>query len=215
MLKLFVDTSNNMTTCGLADNKKTLIEESSLSDRSHSEELFVVLNSIFRKTNLSFKDLKEVIYVAGPGSFTGLRIAYSAVSALKLSLGLKVYGVSSLKSLLGNIEGETKKLAIIESTGRDVFSYFLDEKGKVILEEGLINIDDLVKLISKESNVTAVGSGVLKYSELLKSLNVKIKENKKDNYINVKGMLSVYNNKDFINEINYLKDTYARKGGRA
>jgi tRNA threonylcarbamoyladenosine biosynthesis protein TsaB len=215
MLKLFIDTSSTVTTCGLIDGNKILIEESKLSDRSHSEELFIVLNNIFKKSNCSFKDLNEAIYVAGPGSFTGLRIAYSAVSALKLSLGLKTFGVSALKSLINNITGETKKLAIIESTSDYVFAYFLDEKGKVLLEEKLINIDDLIKIVSKESDLKAVGSGALKYKKLLKSLSISIKENKKDNYINVKGMLSVYNNKEFIHEINYLKNTYAKKGGRA
>ena len=54
--------------------------------------------------NITFADLSSVIYCAGPGSFTGLRISYSAVQGFMLAQGIKSVGVSTLRAMIYNLK---------------------------------------------------------------------------------------------------------------
>lgn len=64
--------------------------------RRHHQELFRVLNELLGGQSLASVGLDGIAFGAGPGSFTGLRIAASAAQGLAYSLGVHVVPVSSL-----------------------------------------------------------------------------------------------------------------------
>ncbi len=67
-----------------------------LIPRQHNRRLFSMLQELLPGATMSELSIDLLAYNRGPGSFTGLRIAASAMQGLAFSLGLPVVGVSTL-----------------------------------------------------------------------------------------------------------------------
>ena len=67
-----------------------------LVPRQHSQRLFVQLDKLLDGGTLAQAGVELIAYAHGPGSFTGLRIAASAVQGLAFACELPVVGVSTL-----------------------------------------------------------------------------------------------------------------------
>ena len=62
----------------------------------HSESLMEWVDKLFKSTGLEPEDLELVACMKGPGSFTGLRIAYAAAKGLSMALGIPLAAIPSL-----------------------------------------------------------------------------------------------------------------------
>ena len=71
---LSIDTSGQLLSIALLKND-SLTEESYSSDKKHSENILPLLKKLMDKSDINFGDLNGVAFGAGPGSFTGVRIA--------------------------------------------------------------------------------------------------------------------------------------------
>ena len=65
----------------------------------HSELLMECVDGLCKMAGLSPKDLNLVSCMKGPGSFTGLRIGFSAAKGLSLALGIPMASVPTLDCL--------------------------------------------------------------------------------------------------------------------
>lgn len=81
----------------------------------HSEVILELIDELFRETHLRPRDLGAVAFGAGPGSFTGLRIACGIAQGLAWGVGVGVVPVDSL-------------LAMAVGTGRDRVVVALDAR---------------------------------------------------------------------------------------
>jgi tRNA threonylcarbamoyladenosine biosynthesis protein TsaB len=70
-----------------------------LADQRHSTLLLPMVDALLRESALGLAQLDGIAYGAGPGSFTGLRIACAVTQGLALGADLPVVGVSTLESL--------------------------------------------------------------------------------------------------------------------
>lgn len=61
-----------------------------------SEQLLPALDYVLHQVHLTPHELEFSALAKGPGSFTGLRLAFSALKALQLSAGCPIYGVPTL-----------------------------------------------------------------------------------------------------------------------
>ncbi|MEL6240217.1 MAG: tRNA (adenosine(37)-N6)-threonylcarbamoyltransferase complex dimerization subunit type 1 TsaB [Pseudomonadota bacterium] len=64
--------------------------------KGQAERLMGLLQDCLEEANLAWSDLDALAVGIGPGNFTGIRIAVSAVRGLALALGIPVYGVDGL-----------------------------------------------------------------------------------------------------------------------
>jgi len=67
--------------------------------RSQAEMVLGLVEEVLGEARLSLDDLEGIAYGAGPGSFTGLRIACGVTQGLALSRGVPVVGVGTLLAL--------------------------------------------------------------------------------------------------------------------
>ena len=65
----------------------------------HSELVLPMLQRLAEHAGASFEQLEAVAFGAGPGSFTGLRIACGLAQGIALARGLPVLGVSTLEAM--------------------------------------------------------------------------------------------------------------------
>lgn len=73
-----------------------LTERFEIAPQKHNQRLFVMLGELLESGDLREQGIAAVAYGSGPGSFTGLRIAASAVQGLAFSNGLPCIPVSTL-----------------------------------------------------------------------------------------------------------------------
>ncbi len=70
-----------------------------LAGRRHSELLLPMLQELLAEAELSLTRLDGIAYGAGPGSFTGLRIACGVAQGLAFASNLAVVGISTLEAV--------------------------------------------------------------------------------------------------------------------
>ena len=97
----------------------------------HSELALPMLERLLKETHLTVEELDAVAFGAGPGSFTGLRIACGIAQGLAFPRGIPVLGVSTLEALAEE-SGATRVLACIDARMREVYYAALQrgERGK-------------------------------------------------------------------------------------
>lgn len=84
MSTLFIDTSYNQI-LGFLNFEGSPIDLRINEGQKSSAILHAELHEMMRACSLKPTDIKKVIYVAGPGFYTGLRMAYGIADILKLS----------------------------------------------------------------------------------------------------------------------------------
>lgn len=62
------------------------------------EFVLPMLATLFARTGLGMRDLEGIAFGAGPGAFTGLRIACGVAQGLAFARGLPVIGISTLEA---------------------------------------------------------------------------------------------------------------------
>ena len=95
----------------------------------HSEFALPMLENLLKKTNLTVARLDAVAFGAGPGSFTGLRIACGIAQGLAFARGLRVLGVSTLEALAED-SGAARVLACLDARMREVYYAALERQGR-------------------------------------------------------------------------------------
>lgn len=84
MSTLFIDTSYNQI-LGLLNNEGGPLDLRIKEGQRSSAVLHAELHDIMKICSLKPSEIKKVVYVAGPGFYTGLRMAYGIADILKLT----------------------------------------------------------------------------------------------------------------------------------
>jgi tRNA threonylcarbamoyladenosine biosynthesis protein TsaB len=86
----------------------------------HSELALPMLEQLLGEAGVKVSDLEAIAFGAGPGSFTGLRIACGLAQGLALARDLPVIGISSLEAIAEE-SGERRVVACIDARMREVY----------------------------------------------------------------------------------------------
>jgi tRNA threonylcarbamoyladenosine biosynthesis protein TsaB len=93
-----LDTSSEWCTAALSLDGRTLVREERAGQR-HSELILPMIDALLGEAGVSIRQLDGVAFGAGPGSFTGLRIACGVAQGLAFAAGLPVAAVGTLECL--------------------------------------------------------------------------------------------------------------------
>jgi tRNA threonylcarbamoyladenosine biosynthesis protein TsaB len=86
----------------------------------HSELALPMLEQLLANAGLGVAQLDAVAFGAGPGSFTGLRIACGLAQGLALARNLPVIGISSLEAIAEET-GESRVVVCVDARMREVY----------------------------------------------------------------------------------------------
>jgi tRNA threonylcarbamoyladenosine biosynthesis protein TsaB len=95
----------------------------------HSELALPMLDTLLRKHGMKAAALDAVAFGAGPGSFTGLRIACGLAQGIAFAGGLPVLGVSTFEALAEEA-GAPRVLACLDARMREVYYAALERRDR-------------------------------------------------------------------------------------
>lgn len=93
----------------------------------HAELVLPMLERLLARAGYGVEGLDAVAFGAGPGSFTGLRIACGVAQGLAFARGIPVIGVSTLEAVAEE-SGATRVLACIDARMREVYYAALERE---------------------------------------------------------------------------------------
>jgi len=94
----------------------------------HSELALPMMDQLLSARRLAPRDLHAVAFGAGPGAFTGLRIACGLAQGLALARDVPVIGISSLEAIAQESGGD-RVVACIDARMREVYYSALQRQG--------------------------------------------------------------------------------------
>lgn len=95
----------------------------------HGELALPMLESLLAGARLAMAGLEAVAFGAGPGSFTGLRIACGIAQGIAFARGLPVCGISSLEAMADEL-GAPRVVACLDARMGEVYYAALEKNGE-------------------------------------------------------------------------------------
>lgn len=130
---LFIDTHDSLITIGLKINDEIYIKTKE-SEFSHSIYTLPLIKELFEEHKANYNDIKSIVVVNGPGSFTGIRIGLSIAKTMAYCLNTKINTISSLKAYLISSEHENDKICVIPDN-KGYYICALDKDNNEIIAE--------------------------------------------------------------------------------
>jgi tRNA threonylcarbamoyladenosine biosynthesis protein TsaB len=109
---LAIDTSTDF--CSIAASRgESLFSRHEPARQCQAEMILGMVEAVLAEAGLEIAQIEGIAYGAGPGSFTGLRIAAGVTQGLALARGVGVVGVGTLLALAEEAAGEAAGERII------------------------------------------------------------------------------------------------------
>jgi len=172
---LAIDTFAAMLSAAVLKDNEIFYMETD-TGMKHSELVMSFIDTLMTKAGLKPADLNGVLCMAGPGSFTGLRIGYSTAKGLALSLSIPFASVPTLDcvALRGQVTSDRNQadekdlflISIIEARKNAYFYAFFKDGIRISLDkdgelEELTN-DIETKLRETDKNIIMTGPAARK-----------------------------------------------------
>jgi tRNA threonylcarbamoyladenosine biosynthesis protein TsaB len=165
---LALETSTEYCSCALSVDGE-LRESCVLAGQRHSELLLPMAAELMAQAGLAFAQLDAIAFGAGPGSFTGLRIACGAAQGLAFAHDLPVVPVVTLEALAQG-GGAERVLACLDARLGELYLAAYERVGtarwKVIAAPALLKTTELPVLPGAWAGV---GSGFTAHGAVLRA----------------------------------------------
>lgn len=102
MIWLGIDTANSPLAIAIIKDRRILTTEVTNIKVNHSAGVMPAIEHIFKKVDISPKEIDAIAISQGPGSYTGVRIGVTIAKTLSWTLQKPLVGVSSLQVLAAN-----------------------------------------------------------------------------------------------------------------
>ncbi len=134
----------------------------------HAETLFGEIAELLREGGLEPAGLDAIAYGAGPGGFTGLRIAAGAAQGLAAARGVPVIGVSCLEAI-AHASGAPRALVCIDARMNEVYcaAYRRGDDGVMTVEVPPAVLAPGAVPAPPGTGWTGCGSGFAAYADVL------------------------------------------------
>lgn len=176
-LALAVETSGRTGSVAVGIGDKILGETAFSGIMTHSAELFPAAEILLKRIDRPISDLAHIYIAAGPGSFTGLRIAVTTAKMMALANGTKIVAANTMDILTVNASEFIKdkkikisRLATILDAKRKQFYVGLYENThgnwQKTTTDRLITASDFVARFARPDDpIWLLGEGLVYYKD--------------------------------------------------
>ena len=163
---LALDCSTQYCSVALRMGDESIAKDECAGQR-HSELLLPMIDAVLAETGMGLKDLDAIAFGAGPGSFTGLRIACGVAQGLAFSANVAVVPIPTLLAL-AQAMAEARIVAVQDARMVEIYvaAYLRDKnEWRTIIAPCLCKPDNAPLL--PDGKWAGVGSGFATYGPAL------------------------------------------------
>ena len=174
MLVLAIDTATKIGSVALYDDKIGVIGEINLYVKvNHSNVIMDAVDSLFKLSGLTIKDVDRIAVTIGPGSFTGIRIGTAIAKGLAYSLKKTIVGVNEL-DVLAHMGENREDIIVPLIDARKERVYFSKYRyiDNILLREEEYKDGELREILDdlKGKKVTFIGDGAIVNEKLINEI---------------------------------------------
>jgi len=156
MKALAIDSASSCITFAAINDKKSAIL--SLNIGMHQSECLIPsIQEVMDKTGLKPEDLDFTCMDLGPGSFTGLRLAFSALKAFELSHNTPLYGIPTLEACSYPWSFYTGAVLSVIDAKKNSFYAQVFRNGEKCTDIEDSSVSKIITHIDSEENVLVCG----------------------------------------------------------
>lgn len=165
MYLLALETSTEFCSCALsvAGEVRELCVQ---AGHTHSERLLPMVAQLMAEAGIGYAQLDVIAFGAGPGSFTGLRIACGAAQGLAFAHDLPVVPVSTLEALAADSDAE-RVLACLDARMGELYLAAYERAGTGWREASAPALRRADALPLLDGQWTGLGSGFAAHGAVL------------------------------------------------
>ena len=196
---LSIETSTEVCSVALHSQDSLVASLESLTAYSHAEKLAPLIDQILVDNNIKRGELTAVAVSAGPGSYTGLRIGTSTAKGLCYALNIPLITISTLVSMLEDIDDENQFLCpMLDARRMEVYCLVADCNGQIIepTQAKIIDENSFSDYLNT-NKISFFGNGADKCKSVIKAKNAIFIDGVKPSAINIGKLAS---NKFEVNE---------------
>lgn len=169
MYTLFIDTHSDKIIVILYKDYQIKIKKEVETNHNHSVTTIPVLVNVLKEENIEIIDLKEIIVVNGPGSFTGIRLGVTIGKTLAYTLKIPIKTISSL--LLKATSFSHEEVRIVEREKNGVFLGTFNKENHLVGEYSYVNNSEYVQEPNDVENVEIDYEKIILFAKTLESVN--------------------------------------------
>lgn len=166
---LCVETANSITSVAVSRNGDCLHSIEVLEPNKAADVLHVLIEQLLSEAHLSFKDLNAIAISAGPGSYTGLRIAAAAAKGYCFSLDIPLIAIPTLQAMVNGVQTRYHQtnfdefMPMIDARRMEVFtSIYAKNQTAIQVFPSLIIDEEFQKLFFPDKKYLLFGNGAFK-----------------------------------------------------
>ncbi len=193
MMLLAFDTSTPLGSVALGRAEGEVLARRFLArQQKHASALVPAIEEVLDEAGLGRGDLGGVVVGAGPGSFTGVRVAAATAKGLVHALGLPLWAVSSLAAGavtagidirglgVGRIDpedGDCPRLVLFDARGDRVYAAcyrILDGRIETRIPPRATRLEAILEEVAAAGDPIACGSGARRHRERLEAAGLRV-----------------------------------------
>ncbi len=106
---LLIDTSQETASIALSRDGKVLFSEENKISKEHASWLHTAIGRLLSEADMTLAELKAVAVIAGPGSYTGLRVGMAAAKGFCYALNIPLITRNTLEVMAESMRPEAEK----------------------------------------------------------------------------------------------------------
>jgi tRNA threonylcarbamoyladenosine biosynthesis protein TsaB len=168
---LAIDTATEVCSVAVLDDRE-LVELAEAVGQRHSERILAMIDAALTKARLKLDDIDGIAFGAGPGSFTGLRIACGIAQGLGYGKRKPVVAIGNLRALAARAFATEKKgdtlLAAIDARMREAYCavYRRDAAVSEVTAPMMAGVTALAQMLANEDIDIVAGNALRVFPEV-------------------------------------------------
>jgi tRNA threonylcarbamoyladenosine biosynthesis protein TsaB len=122
MIRVAIETATPAGSVAVARGERVLAEVDLGDQRRHAESVLPALEAVLSRAGLGRGDIEEVVVGAGPGSFTGVRVAAATAKGLVAALAVPLVAYPSLLALAAAVPSDQPVCALFDARRGEVYA---------------------------------------------------------------------------------------------
>lgn len=139
--------------------------------QKQSQKILPAIDYVLSELELKASELDYTALTSGPGTFTGLRLAFSALKAISLAHNVPVYGIPSLDAYAFPYKTFDGLVVSVIDAKKDQFFASIYENGAVVSEAEDTSPENIAKKLGGSKKILLSGPDAKIFSEELKKID--------------------------------------------